>query len=317
MVWMFGRTVLIQWTDELLQLPGGDWLLALAVLVIAWYGSKLLARVIRPNVTRYFRRRSVTDIVLRLLRAVTMVGAFFFALGVFGVEVTNLLFSVTVLSAVLAVILAPIATDLVSGFLILVNRPYEINDMIEIVDEEKRGYVEDITLRYTKILTLENTFLVIPNSTIYNRDVINYSANDERTRVSIELTVTYEGDLEQAQRLLERATERIDGVIKGGPPIPLGGTKYPAQPKAFITKFGDHGVHIDLLFWVEKPYLPIEMRSKVHKSVWEELDDADVEMAYPHTHVIFDETSGRARVAVEQSQGINAGSSPSEQSTAD
>jgi hypothetical protein len=59
------------------------------------------------------------------------------------------------------------------------------------------------------------------------------------------------------------------------------------------------------------------MRSKVHKSIWKELDNVDVEMAYPHTHVIFDETSGRARVAVEQSQGINARSSPSEQSAAD
>lgn len=246
-----------------------------------------------------------------------MVVAVFFALGILGVEVTGLLFSVTVLSAVLAVILAPIATDFVAGFLILVNRPYEIDDMIEIVDEEKRGYVEEITLRYTRILTLENTFLVIPNSTIYDRDVINYSANDERTRVSIEFTVTYEGDLAEARRLLERATKRIDGVIEGGPGIPLGSAKYPAEPRAFITEFGDHGVRLDLRFWVKKPYLPIEMRSKVHESVWNELDGADVEIAYPHTHLIFDETSGRARVAVERSQDLQAGSPPSERGTAD
>ncbi|MFC7216271.1 mechanosensitive ion channel family protein [Saliphagus sp. GCM10025334] len=317
MTLILGQTNPTQRMDELVQLPGGNWLLVIGVLVVAWYGSKLLTRFIRPNVTRHFRRRSVTDIVLRLLRAGAMVAAVLFALGMLGVEVTGLFLSVTVLSALLAVILAPIATDFVAGFLILVNRPYEINDMIEIVDEENRGYVEDITLRYTRILTLDNTFLVIPNSTIYDRDVKNYSASDERTRVSIEFTVTYEGDLEEAQRLLERATERINGVISGGPAIRLGGTRYPAEPRAFITEFGDHGVHIDLRFWVEKPYLPIEMRSKVHESVWEELDDANVEMAYPHTHLMFDETSGRARIAVERSQNTEAGLPSSEQGTAD
>ncbi len=306
MIALFDRSAQIRWTDELSQLLGGNWLIAFVVLILAWYGSRLLTRVIRPNVVRRVRRRSVAEILLRMFRAGTMVVALFFVLGILRVEVTGLLFSVTVLSAVLAVVLAPIATDFVAGFLILVNRPYEIDDMIEIVDEDKRGYVEEITLRYTKILTLENTFLVIPNSTIYDRDVINYSANDERTRVSIEFTVTYEGDLAEARQLLERTVRHIDGVIEGGPAIRLGGTKYPAEPKAFISEFGDHGIRIDLYFWVEKPYLPIEMRSKVHESIWDELDEADVEIAYPHTHLVFDETSGSARVTVDRSQNIDA-----------
>ncbi|MFR9705114.1 mechanosensitive ion channel domain-containing protein, partial [Aeromonas sanarellii] len=66
--------------------------------------------------------------------------------------------------------------------------------MIEIIDTEQRGFIEDITLRYTKILTQENTILVMPNSTIRERDVINYSAEDERTLVTIDIGVTYEGD---------------------------------------------------------------------------------------------------------------------------
>jgi len=313
---LFGRSSQVQWFDEVVRFPGGEWLLAAIVLVITWYGSKLLTRLLRPNATRHLRRRSVTDITLRLLRAGAMVVALLVALGILGVELTGLVLSATVLSAVLAIVLAPIATDLVSGFLILVNRPYEIGDMIEIVDTEDRGYVEDITLRYTEILTLQNTFLVIPNSTIYDRDVLNYSANDERTRVSIEFTVTYEGDLTEAQRVLERATGRIDGVIEGGPAISLGGTKYPAEPKAFVTEFGDHGVHIDLRFWVEKPYLPIEMRSTVHENVWTELEGADVEMAYPHTHVVFDETSGQARVAIEGSRDLHGSSPVTERGTA-
>ncbi|WP_425498558.1 hypothetical protein [Haloprofundus halobius] len=81
--------------------------------------------------------------------------------------------------------------------------------------------------------------------------------------MTIEFTVTYEGDLTEAQQLLERTTKRIEG----DPAIRLGEIKCPAEPRVFITEFGDHGVQIELPFWVEKPYLPIEMRSKIHKSV--------------------------------------------------
>ncbi|MFP8954989.1 hypothetical protein ACLI4Z_18830 [Natrialbaceae archaeon A-arb3/5] len=95
----------------------------------------------------------------------------------------------------------------------------------------------------------------------------------------------------------------VDGVIEGGPGISMGTTKYPAQPTAFIESFADHGVRIDLNFWVERPYLPRMMRSILHEEVWNRLEDANVEIAYPHTHLVFDETSGTARVAVEDEHG--------------
>lgn len=272
---------------------------ALVILLGSWYGSKLIARISRPHVVNRVSRRSVSEIVLRLFRAVTMLLAVFVVLGIFGVELSDLVLSVTVLSVVIGVILTPVASDLVGGFFILVNRPYEVGDMIELTDQEASGHVLDVTLRYTKIQTLENTFLVVPNSTIRERDVVNLSADDERTRVSIEFLVTYEGDLEEARDLLEEAASETDGVIEGGPDISMGKTKYPAKPNAFIDSFADHGVLLDLNFWVERPYLPRMMRSRIHETVWEKLDGADVEIAYPHTHLVFDETSGTAHISLD------------------
>jgi len=95
--------------------------------------------------------------------------------------------------------------SLINGLYVLADRPYEIGDMIEVSDAGHRGFVEDITIRYTKIFTLQNTFIVIPNSEIHARDVINYSAEDERTRVSLRLDITYESDLEAARKATERA----------------------------------------------------------------------------------------------------------------
>jgi small-conductance mechanosensitive channel len=307
------RTV-IEW----LQLPGANVLLALLIVVAGWYLSGLLASALRGNVTRRFRRRSVANLALRGVRAVVVLGALFVALPVLGFDAGNVLVSVTVISAVIGVVLAPLAQNAVSGMLVLVNRPYEIGDMIEIVDQDRRGYVDDITLRYTRIVTLDNTFLLIPNETITERDVVNLSGEDERTRVSVEFTVTYEGDLERARERAEGVISDIDGVLTGGPEIRIGSFRYPARPRALIAGFDDHGVRVDLRFWVRRPYLPLEMRSTVHEALWEAFEDADVEIPYPHTHLVFDETSGRARVELERERTLaEAEGGPTAESAAD
>ena len=277
-----------------------DWLAAILVLLATWYGSRLVTEASRPRVIERMQRRSVAEVLLRAVRATAMLLAVFVVFGIYGVELSDLVLSATIISAVIGVTLAPVASDVVGGFFILTNRPYEVGDMIELADREESGHVIDVTLRYTKIRTLENTFLVVPNSTIRERDIVNLSADDERTRVSLEFLVTYEGDLEEARELLADAAAETDGVIEGGPGISMGDTKYPVQPQAFIESFADHGVRIRLNFWVERPYLPRIMRSNIYEAVWDRLEDADVEIAYPHTHLVFDETSGTARVAVER-----------------
>jgi small-conductance mechanosensitive channel len=182
--------------------------------------------------------------------------------------------------------------------------------MIEITDTGTRGFVEDITIRYTKVFTMDNTFIVIPNSTIRDRDVVNYSAEDERTRLTLQILVTYEGDLAEARRLIEQAAREVDVVIEGGPDIRIGAARYPAGPTCYIDEFADHGVLLNLRYWAKQPYKLLRVRSRVQTAVWDELNaaDVDVEFAYPHSHLLFDETSGTARVNVDTDGVVGPGS---------
>lgn len=180
--------------------------------------------------------------------------------------------------------------------------------MIELVDTGTRGFVEDVTLRYTKMFTLDNTFLVIPNSEILNRDIVNFSAEDRRTRQSIVLIVTYEGDLQRARELAVESAAAVDGVISGGPSIRVGSTRYPAAPRCYIEEFGDHGVRLNLRFWVKEPYRLPRVRSQVQANVWDALEDAPVEIAYPHSHLLFDDNSGE--LAVSLRDGTTRGADP-------
>ncbi|PSQ45945.1 mechanosensitive ion channel family protein [Halobacteriales archaeon SW_7_68_16] len=283
--------------------PFGDLIAATVVLIVGWYASKALVRSVGPPIARRFRRPSVTRTVLRGIRSGVLAITLLVVVSFFGLQPPDILLSVTVFSAVLGVVLAPIVGSIINGVFVIADQPYEIGDMIELVERDRRGFVDDITLRYTKIVTLDNTFIVIPNSSIRDRDVINYSAEDERTRLALAIVVTYEGDVDAARSTIERATRGVEEVVSGGPDIRIGPARYPAAPTCYIDGFGDHGIRLRLRYWAKQPYKLLTIRSKVQTAVRDALDDVDVEIAYPHSHVVFDETSGEAAVTLRNANG--------------
>ena len=274
-----------------------DIAIAIVIVVLGWYISKLVVRLTGRTVAQKIERPSVTRTVLRAIRISVIGLAALVAANVLGLGGFEILLSVTVISAVVGVVLAPLIGSLINGIFILADRPYEIGDMIEVTDEGHRGFVEDITIRYTKIFTLENTFIVIPNSEIHQRDVINYSAEDERTRVNVRFEITYESDLERAITIAQRAARNVDGVIAGGPDIRIGSARYAASPVCDVLEYADDGVLLQLRFWASHPYKLTVVQSAVNRVVREQFASEGIEFAYPHTHHVFDETSGTARVA--------------------
>ncbi len=266
---------------------------SLLVFILAYLAAKLIVRLFGRRLARRFDRPSLTRTAISGIRALVFGVAVLVVLRINGLDLGNIALSITVLSAVVGVILAPIVGSVISGVFLLADQPYEIGDMIQLDEAGKRGYVEDITLRYTKIFTLDNTFLVIPNGTIRDRDVYNFSAEDPRTRLSLPILVTYESDVPEAQRRIEEATRQVTGVIEGGPSIRIGASRYPAAPRCLIESFADHGVQLSLRFWVKKPYRIPAVRSTVQENVYEVFAaDEALEFAYPHSHLVFDETSG-------------------------
>ena len=307
-VWLFQTTQTPTSTEAatdfggLLPVPVPLWVTrlvtALLVMAVAFVISRLLVRLLGRRIAQRFRRPSLTRTALRSIRVFVFIFALLTVMNIYGLRLADIALSVTVFSAVIGVILAPIVGSIISGMFLLADQPYEIGDMIELADRGQRGFVEDITLRHTKIFTLDNTFMVIPNGEIRQRDVINYSAEDPRTRLSQQFLVTYESDIAEARSLIERATQRCDEVIEGGPDIRIGAARYPASPTVYIDNFADHGILLTLRYWAMEPYKLLRVRSRIQTAVWDELDDADVEIAYPHSHLYFDETSGEMQVSL-------------------
>ncbi len=287
-------------TDELFDLFN-QWLptdvarllVTALVIAIAWYLANYIARLLEPRVSSRFERPSVTRTILKAIRTVILsIGVLFAITNLYGISGDIVVFPLTVFSAIAGVVLAPIVRSFSSGLFILADQPYEIGDMIELVDTEQLGFVQDITIRYTKITTLDNTTLVIPNGSMRDRDVTNYSAEDARTRLALDIGITYESDVDTARTLIEDAASDISGVISGGPAIRIASARYHAAPTCYITEFGAHSVELQLRYWITEPSKQHRIRSRVLEAVLNRLDGSDVELAYPHSHVVFDETSG-------------------------
>ncbi len=296
-----GTVPLTDWFPRLADVPGARVLFVVLMFVLGAILARYLVRLLGRPVARRFTRQSVAQTVIRGVRVGTIVLALLFGLWSVGVRFTDVLLIGTVLSAVIGIILAPLIGNFINGVFILADQPYEIGDMIEL-DDGTQGFVDDITIRYTKIFTLDNTFLVVPNGNMRDRDVINYSAEDERSRQTLDLLVTYECDVAEGRRIMERAARDCDTVIDGGPDIRIGIARYNASPDCRIEDFGDDGVLLRLRYWVKKPYKLGKVRSEVNARVRELAVDADVEMAYPHRHLVFDDTSGIARVGMDRSE---------------
>ncbi|MBX0303238.1 mechanosensitive ion channel family protein [Haloarcula salinisoli] len=281
----------------------GDVFSTIVIIVLAWAVSRLVVQLFGRRIAQFFRRPSLTRTALRGIRVTIYLFAILSIMGVWGLKVGDIGLSVAVFSAVVGVVVAPIVGSFISGIFLLADQPYEIGDMIELADRDQRGFVEDITLRHTKIFTLDNSFLVIPNGTMRDRDVVNYSAEDPRMRLSLDVLVTYESDIGEARTLVERAARQVDNVIGGGPDIRVGAARYPAAPTCYINEYGDHGVLLTLRYWVTEPYKLLAARSKVQTNLADLVEDADVEFAYPHSHLHFDETSGAMELSMAEQRG--------------
>ena len=281
------------------QFPGWRWVAAAVIVVVGVLISRYVVRLVGRPIAKRFRRQSVAQTVLRLVRLGVVAVAVVAAAGVLGFELGNVVLSVTVFSAVLGIVLAPIVGSVINGLFILADQPYEIGDMIELADG-RRGFVDEITIRYTKLFTLDNTFLVVPNSTMREQLVTNYSAEDERVRLGLDVLVTYESDTQRAKELVSRAARNDSAVIKGGPDIRIGSARYPAGPTVLRSSFADDGVLLRLRYWVTKPYKIPTIESRIRDRIWEAFhaDDADIEFAYPHRHLVFDDTSGTLDASV-------------------
>ncbi len=207
-------------------------LLLLLLFIVAgrlrkWVAGRLLARTKLDASGR--------QAVGSLLQYSLVVLGFLVILQASGIDVTGLSVAAGGLGLGIGFGLQNIANNLVSGLIVLLERPIKIGDRIELAGTE--GQVVEIRARSTTMLTNDNIAVIIPNSRFITEEIINWSYSDPKVRFRIPVSVGYGSDVRLVERLL------LD-VARFNPDV----LEEPAPVVRFL-EFGDSGLHIELRAW--------------------------------------------------------------------
>lgn len=161
-----------------------------------------------------------------------------------------------------------IANNFISGLIILFERPIKVGDRIEVGTVS--GDIVKISSRATTVSTNDNISIIIPNSDLINKQVINWSHNDRKIRLHVPIGVSYKEDPAIIQKVLLEVAEANKDVLKR-----------PAPDVLFIG-YGDSSIDFDLLIWTSS-YIdkPIMLKSQLYYEVFKKFKEHNIEIPFP------------------------------------
>ena len=264
---------------EALSFQSGDhrfslWLLfqAAVVIVVALVGALALARLVENRLMGITRMNLSLRLALsKAARTVLLVLAVLVALPAVGIDLTVLSVFGGALGVGIGFGLQKVASNYISGFIILLDRSVRIGDLVTV--DNKYGEVSQINTRYTLLRSLDGTESIVPNETLITQTVVNHSLSKPNVRIALPVQVSYDTDLEQAEALMLEAANSHIRVVHDEPDNP---------PRVFLKEFADNGILLELAVWIRDPSEgQANLRSDINWAIWRRFKDAGIEIPFP------------------------------------
>jgi small conductance mechanosensitive channel len=214
---------------------GPKWLVALAILLVAWLLAKLVGKLVQKAIGRTSTEGHVDILIARGASAAIIVLGVMLALTEVGLSFGHVITALGLVSVGIGFALQDILGNLFAGVLLLVQHPFTIGDQIRVGEQE--GFVETVRVRDTQLLTYDGERVFVPNRTVFASPIINYSSTPS-LRKDVRVGIKYAADIESARRLALETMKGIPGVLRQPEPVVL------------IESEVDHVVLI-LRFWTE------------------------------------------------------------------
>jgi len=253
--------------DLWLVLQGAFTVLA-TVLMALWIGGVIEDRLMRATALD----SNVRLVLSRLSKALLITLAVLIGLPIVGIDLTALSVFGGALGVGLGFGLQKVASNYVSGFIILLDRSIRLGNVIEV--DRFGGEVTQITTRYTVLRGLTGVEAIVPNEMLFNSVVTNQTYTHTQVRVAVQVQVGYQSDLDQAMQIIVDAARQHPRVLADPP------------PRAFLVSFGDSGINLELGFWIADPGLgTLDVRSAIHLAIWQEFQHAGIQIPFPQREV--------------------------------
>lgn len=238
-------------------------------LLLSWYlqrfiGRQLIKAKVDPNAVQTIQRLVFYSILVLL---------FVTALGMLRIPVTALAFISGAVAIGIGFGAQNIINNLISGWILMSERPVRIGDFVEI--NEHRGVVESIGNRSTRIKRVDGVHLLVPNSQMLERIVINWTLVDRDFRTFVRVGVVYGSPVRLVEELLYRAVDEQAEALKTPKPV------------VAFEDFGDNALIFDLFFWCKamgERELRL-IRSDIRFRIEELFSENDIVIAFPQRDV--------------------------------
>ena len=242
----------------------GLFTIAITVLVAVMLSRMIEERIMRAETINL----SLRLVFAKLVQALAIFVAVLVALPLVGIDVTVLSVFGGALGVGLGFGLQKVASNYVSGFIILIERSIRVGDFVTV--DNRQGKVTSINGRYTVVSSLDGAEALIPNETLITSTVINHTFRNGLVLVKMPVTVAYESDLDEVNRILLAAAGAQPRVL--------------AEPGAAvqIRNLGESGIELDLLFWIADPDLGQgALKSDIYRSTWTGFKRAGIDLPFP------------------------------------
>ena len=206
--------------------------------------------------------------------AIGLFGVYFIFLS-WGININGILASAGVLGVVLGLAAKDTVSNFFAGIFLLADAPFKEGDYI-LLETGERGYVTQMGLRSTRFMTRDDIEITIPNSVIATSKIVNESGGPkEIERVRITMLIAYGSNIDKAKKVLTDIASKNSNVLDN--PV----------PRVRFREFADHGMRLQLLFWIEKPESRGRTVDAINTEIYEEFSRNNILIPYPTMEVLL------------------------------
>lgn len=245
----------------------------LMLIVLLWVMALWLASVIERRLLGSKHVSAGMQVALaKVARFFLVALAFLLALDAVGIDLTALAVFGGALGVGLGFGLQRIASNFISGFIVLFDRSIRPGDVITV--GTKFGWVQELRARYIVVRDRDGVETLIPNETLVTTEVINWSYTDSNVRMKIPVQVSYSDDPEQGMELMLEVARNTKRVLQD------------PEPACRLIEFGDNGITLELRVWINDPQNgTANVRSDVNIGIWRAFKAANITIPFPQRDV--------------------------------
>jgi len=210
--------------------------------------------------------------LIKFVKVVLYTVAILVSLDSVGIDLTALAVFGGALGVGLGFGLQRIASNFISGFILIFDRSIKPGDVISIGN--RFGWVQALHARYVVVRDRDGVETLIPNENLITSEVTNWSYTDRQVRIRIPVQISYGDDPEQAMALMIEASRGRERVLDD------------PEPQARLLEFGDNGINLELRLWVDDPEEGIgNLKSDVNLAIWKKFKAAGITIPFPQRDV--------------------------------